>query len=68
VSMITYRVDVYRRRPIGASLLSGRNTDGLAGWPVTVGVVEMGVVSQPGADAKRYRCAFTLDTGAGWAW
>ena len=29
----------------------------LAGWPVTVGVVEVGVVSQPGADAERYRCA-----------
>ena len=28
------------------------DTDGLAGWPVTVGVV-----SQPGADAERYRCA-----------
>jgi len=26
--------------------------DGLAGWPVTVGVVEVGVI----------------DTGAGWAW
>jgi len=32
-------------------------------WPVTVGVVELGVVdtrygvSQPGADAERYRCA-----------
>ena len=24
---------------------------------VTVGVVEVGVVSQPGADAERYRCA-----------
>ena len=31
--------------------------DGLAGWPVTVGVVEVGVVSQPGAYAERYRCA-----------
>jgi len=35
----------------------------LTGWPVTVGVVELGVVdtrygvSQPGADAERYRCA-----------
>ena len=29
----------------------------LAGWPVTVGVVEMGVVSQPAAAAGRYRCA-----------
>jgi len=27
----------------------------LAGWPVTVGVVEVGGVSQPGADAERYR-------------
>ena len=33
--------------------------DGLAGWPMTVGVVEVGVVdtrygaSQPGADAER---------------
>jgi len=30
-----------------------------AAWPVTVGVVEVGVVvSQPGADAERYRCAY----------
>jgi len=29
--------------------------DGLAGWLVTVGVVEVGVVSQPRADAERYR-------------
>ena len=29
----------------------------MAGWPVTVGEVEVGVVSQPGADAERYRCA-----------
>jgi len=28
-------------------------TDGLAGWPV----VTVGVVSQPVADAERYRCA-----------
>jgi len=33
----------------------------LAGWPVTVGVFEVGVVSQPEADAERYMCA-------GWAW
>ena len=32
----------------------------LAGWPVTVGVVEVGGVSQPGADAERYRCACWL--------
>ena len=32
-------------------MLAG-DTDGLAGWPVT-----MGVVSQPAADAERYRCA-----------
>jgi len=32
--------------------------DGLAGWSVTVGVAEVGVVdSEPGADAERYRCA-----------
>ena len=32
--------------------------DGLAGWPVTVGTVEVGVIdSQPGADPERYRCA-----------
>jgi len=30
----------------------------LTGWPVTVGVVEVGVVSQPAADAERYRCAY----------
>jgi len=40
----------------------------LMGWPVTVGVVEVGVVSQPAADAELYRCEFTLHTGAGWAW
>jgi len=40
------------------ALLAG-DTDGLAGWPVTVGVVEVGVVdtrygvSKPGADAER---------------
>ena len=28
----------------------------LTGWPVTIGVVEVDVVSQPGADAERYRC------------
>ena len=32
----------------------------LAGWPVTVGVVEVGGVSQPGADAERYRCMYWL--------
>jgi len=32
----------------------------LAGWPVTVGVVEVGGVSQPEADAERYRCACWL--------
>ena len=29
----------------------------LAGWPVTGGVVEVGVASHPGADAERYTCA-----------
>jgi len=29
----------------------------LTGWPVTVGMVEVGVVIQPGADAERYWCA-----------
>jgi len=29
----------------------------MKGWPVTLGVVQVGVVSQPGADAERYRCA-----------
>jgi len=42
--------------------------DGLAGWPVTVGVVEVGVVSQPGADAELQVRVFALHTGAGWAW
>ena len=33
--------------------------DGLAVWPVTVGMVEVGLIdSQPGADAERYRCAY----------
>jgi len=36
----------------GRGWLAG-DTDGLAGWPVTVGVV-----SQPGADAERYGCAW----------
>jgi len=46
----------------GHGWLAG-DTDGLAGWPMTVGVVEVGVVDtrygviQPGADAERYRCA-----------
>ena len=39
----------------GRGRLAG-DTDGLAGWPVTVRVVEVGVVNQPGADAERYRC------------
>jgi len=45
----------------GRGWLAG-DTDGLAGWTVTVGVVEVGVldtrcgISQPGADAERYRC------------
>jgi len=48
--------------------------DGLAGWPVMVGVVEVGVVdtrysvSQPGADYERYRCTCLHYTQAGWAW
>ena len=34
------------------------DTDELAGWKVTVGVVDTRYgVSQPGADAERYRCA-----------
>jgi len=47
---------------VGRGWLAG-DTDGLAGWSVTVGVVEVGVVDtryrvgQPGADAERYRCA-----------
>jgi len=45
VSMITYRVDVYRRRPRGASLLAGRGRHTRYG------------VRQAGADADRYRCA-----------
>jgi len=44
----------------------------LAGWRVTVGVVEVGVVdkrygvSQPGADAERYRCVCLHCTHGGW--
>jgi len=33
----------------------------LACWPVTVGVVKVDGVSQPGADAERYTCACWLD-------
>jgi len=48
------------------------DTDGLVGWPATVGLVEVGVVdtrygvSQPG-DAERYRCA-CLHCTQGLAW
>jgi len=28
----------------------------LASWPVMVGVIKVGVASQPEADAERYRC------------
>jgi len=43
-------------------------TGWLASWLVTVSVVKMGAVSQPGADAERYRCACLQCTRAGWAW
>jgi len=45
------------------TVTQGVSVVGVADWPVTVGVVEVGVVdtrhrvSQPGADAERYRCA-----------
>jgi len=48
------------------------DTDGLAGWLVMVGVFEVGVVdtrygvSQPGADAERYRCACLYTAHRGW--
>jgi len=38
----------------------------LAGWQVTVGVVEVGGVIQPGADAERYRCACWLAGRGDW--
>ena len=48
----------------GDARSDGVGRDWLAGWPVTVGVV-----NQPGADAERYRCACLHCTlGAGWAW
>ena len=47
------------------SVMSVTVAAALASWPVTMGVVEVGGVSQPGADAERYRCARVL---AGWAW
>ena len=54
---------------VAAVTPSGRDTDGLAGWlaswPVMVCVVEMGGVSQPGADAKQYRCALAGSTSTG---
>ena len=34
---------------------------GMAGWPVILAGWPVGVVSQPAADAERYRCAC-------WAW
>ena len=37
----------------------------MAGWPVTVGMVKVGGVSQPGADAERYRCACWLGVVTG---
>jgi len=45
--------------------MQGLSVVGVAGWPVilTGWLVTVGVVSQPGADAERYRCAFTLHTG-----
>jgi len=43
----------------------GLDTDGLAGWPVTVGVVEVGVIDTHYSVQVR---VFTLHTGAGLAW
>jgi len=49
-------VTIVKTTSVGDASIVG---DGLAGWPVTVGVVEVGVVdtrygvSQPGADAER---------------
>jgi len=40
----------------GVSVVGVAGGPVMTGWPVTVGVV-----SQPAADAERYRCA-------GWAW
>ena len=39
------------------SVVSVTAAAALAVWALTVGVVEVGVVSQPGADAERYRCS-----------
>jgi len=38
----------------------------LACWPVTVGVVEVGMVSQSSAGAERYRCACLHYTHRRW--
>jgi len=46
-------VTVSQGVPVVGVVAAG-DTDGLAGWPVTVGVVQVRV--------------FTLHTGAGWAW
>jgi len=44
------------------------DTNGLAGWPVTVGVVEVGVsASQQQTMSGRGARVLTLHTGAGWA-
>jgi len=37
---------------VSVTVTQGVSVVGTAGWPVTAGVV-----SQPGADAERYRCA-----------
>jgi len=42
------------------SVVSVTAAAALASWSLTVGVVEVGGVSQPGADAERYRCTCWL--------
>ena len=41
------------------TVTQGVSVVGVAGWPVILACwpVTVGVVSQPGADAERYRCA-----------
>jgi len=51
VSMIIYSVDIYRSRPIGASLLSGRGQHATvsASWLPAAGTMQAGLAAAVGA-------------------
>jgi len=54
---------------VSVTVTQGVSVVGVAGWPVilTGWPVTMGMVSQPGADSERYRCA-CLHCTQGLAW